>query len=313
MAEESAQAVAEAKISEALFGSDDEPVEDIVEEEVSEEVEAQEDGEEGEQEEAAEEESAELFEIQLDSGAVYEVPAELRDAFVRQKDYTTKTQEVSAQRKEAEIIQAQVKAQKDQYDFIRSVQTEVDQAQILNYQIDAYTQHLRENMDNLSDRDILKIRSQVEELKEQKNALSQAVTLKYQEHQQAAEQVRKELSDKSTEVLRGKIPSWGPELQAEAKAFGQSVGFSDQELDNAIDPREWLVLYKAAQYDKLQQGKLAAVQKVQGAPQIKPKSRNPMPDKVKSRLNTRKALKRATSNEEKAKLFQADLEKRFNF
>ena len=310
---ETAQEVAEQAISEKLFGSEEpapeEPLEFDDSEDAGEEIEASEE----EPEEITEEEASELFEIQLESGAVYEVPEELKDAFVRQKDYTTKTQEVAAQRKEIETVQAQVKAKEDQYKFMESVQAEVDQAQILNYQIDAYTRHLRENMDNLSDRDILTVRSQVEELKEQKNALSQVVSTKYNEFQQAQEQTRKGLLDKSTEVLRKKIPSWNPEVKAEVKAFGQSVGFTEQELDNAIDPREWQVLWEASQYRKLQSGKAAAIQKVQGAPQIKPKSRNPMPSDVKQKLNTRKALKTAKSDKDKADLIQADLARRLSY
>jgi uncharacterized protein YbaA (DUF1428 family) len=251
-----------------------------------------------------------MFEIQLESGAVYEVPAELKDAFFRQKDYTTKTQEVAAQRREVEVIQESVRLQESQYKFVDAVQAEVDEARLLNWQIDNYTQHMRDNMANLSDRDILTIRSTVEELKEKKQALSQSVTLKYNYYQQAAEQARRGLRDKSTEVLKQKIPNWNPDLESETQAFGQSVGFTEQELDNA-DPREWQVLWEASQYRKLQAGKSAAILKVQGAPQIKPKSRrSPAQDAVTNRLNVHKRLKSSNTSQQKAKIIQDDIAKR---
>ena len=306
---ETPQEIAEQKISNMLFGSD-EPEEELVEEPVDEPVdEPDDDIAEPKNEPVVE--GDELFEIQLESGAVYEVPAELKDAFVRQKDYTTKTQEVAAQRREAEVIQESVRLQESQYKFVDSVQAEVDEARLLNWQIENYTQHMRDNMANLSDRDILTIRSTVDELKEKKQALSQAVTLKYQNYQQAAEQARKGLRDKSTEVLKQKIPNWSPDLQSEIKAFGQSVGFTEQELENAVDPREWQVLWEASQYRKLQAGKSAAIHKVQGAPQIKPKSRrSPAQDAVTNRLNVHKRLKSSNSSQQKAEIIQDDIARR---
>ena len=65
------------------------------------------------------------------------------------------------------------------------------------------------------------------------------------------------------------------------------------------------VVYKAAQYDKLQAEKVAAVQKA--APTVKPGPSNPMPQAVRDKLAFHKAMKGAKTSREKALLIEKKL------
>jgi hypothetical protein len=258
------------------------------------------------------EDAAELFEIQLDSGTVYEVPEELKDAFVKQKDYTEKTQQVAQTRKELELKAETVAQQEERYKFTEAVQDDLTNIQMLDWQIGQIRNYMRENVGSLPSSEIDKYRFQVEDLEVQKNAISDAVRVKYDEFQQAAEQARSGLRDKSTEILKGKIPSWDDNAEKQTQEYALSIGFTEQELQNATDPREWEVLWKAAQYDRLQAGKATAVKKVGGAPEIRPKARNPMPKETQDKLNLRKKLKSdKLSPRQKQKLVAEDLGKRW--
>ena len=298
---------AEERVSDILFGKQEpeEPQEEL--EDDSQEIEASE--EEAEDSETPVKEEEELYEIQV-GDKVYEVPADLRDSFVMQKDYTQKTQKVAEREKELNVIQSAVKQKEMQYEFINEVQDEVNQSQVINWQIEEYRNYMRDNIDSLSGQEIEKIRFKIDELNASGKAIQESVTLKYQQHQQAVEQARKELREKSTDVLQQKVKGWSDQHEAQAREFAKATGFTDQELENALDPREWEVLWKAAQYDRLQAGKSVAVQKVQGAPQIKPKSRSPMPEGTKRKISTRKRLNNARTDKDKASIIQDDIAQR---
>lgn len=284
---------------------EDEPEADEVEAEASDE-----ENEEPEQQEASDE--PEYAEIEID-GKLYEVPKELEGHLMRDKDYTQKTQEVSAQRKQAEAIMAQARAEQQKYEFLDSVSEEMQQAEALKAQIEQVKAYRREQIDNLDVKDLYKIDDGIKDLEGQLQELGQTLQSKQQEFQQAHEQSLKELMDKSTEVLRSRIPKWGEETQAQVRDFALKAGFTEQELNSVYDPRYVEVLYKASQYDKLQDGKGAAIKKVQDAPTIKPKARNPMPEDVKRKLNLRKKIKsQSASAKDKADLVGQAMAERFN-
>jgi hypothetical protein len=61
-------------------------------------------------------------------------------------------------------------------------------------------------------------------------------------------------------------PEKGEALRTDLRKFAKSVGFSDQDLSNVVDHRQVLTLYKAMQYDKLQQAKPQVTKRVSEAP-----------------------------------------------
>ncbi len=238
--------------------------------------EAEETEEETEEEpevEASEEESDGLVEIEID-GEILEVPEKYKDYFLRQQDYTQKTQEIASQRKEIEVVQGQYQDQLKAFEFAESIKGDVLKAEQLDAQANEWHKYLRDNLNDLTSQQIEQIRFAIQDAREQRDEIAKEVQGKQQEFQQAREQSLGELLNKGTEVLKAKIPNWGEEHQKQVRDYALNLGFTEAEISNVIDPRQVEVLYKASQYDSLQRNKSAAVKKVQKAPAIKPKARD---------------------------------------
>lgn len=240
--------------------------------------------------EASDDEPLEFVDIEYD-GKLYEVPPELKDALLRQQDYTQKTQQTASEKKEVEVLRGEVEQRRQQYEFAQSVQEEVRKAEQLDSAAKQYREYLGQNIDSLSSGEIEKIRFAIETANQERDTLVSQLTNKTNEFQHAQQQSFQELLKKGTEVLSQRIPNWGQAQQKAVRDYALQSGFTEQELQTVADPRQVETLWKAAQYDALQKGKGAAVKRVESAPKIKPKSRNPMPDNVKRDLNRRKQLK----------------------
>lgn len=302
---------AEEDIADFLFGP--EQPEEEFEYEPSENAQVEGDDEEVEasEEETEEEEGPQFVEVEYD-GKLYEVPTELKDALLRQSDYTTKTQDVAKQRKEVELQFSTLEQKMQEFQFAESIQGDVLKAQQLDQTANQYHEYLRNNIDNLSSTDIEKLRMAIEDSRRERDELVNSVQGKQQRFQQAQQQSYSELLNKGTEVLKSKIPGWGEEHQKQVRHYANDLGFTDAELNAVVDPREVEVLWKASQYDALQKGKTSAVKKVQEAPTIKARARD---DKgrfvAKQQKQLQSALKsKKVSDYEKAQLIGGDIASR---
>ena len=244
-----------------------------------------------EPEETEEEPETKYVTVTMDDGSEVEIAEEFKDYFMRSAEFTKKTQELSAQRKEVEVHAELARQAQSQQEFAASVQNELLEVYQAQQNEAQYREYLKNNIDELSSHDIEKIRIQIDELRHLQQTKSQELASKWQEHQQAAEQSRKELRDKSTEILKGKVQGWNEQHETELKNYALSLGIPEQAYLSVIDPLEKLILYKASQFDKLQEKTGEAVAKVKSAPTIKPKGHNPMPKEVGDKLNLRKKLK----------------------
>lgn len=288
-----------------------EPVEQV-EEEVVETEEELPSGDDHEVEPVVEGDDAEgLIEVTV-GDKVYEVPEDLKAQLDIAQDYTVKTQELSAERKTLQAVQEQNKLLASQFEFYQSVQEEAQQLQAINASIEQYRQYKRQNIDTLTPTDFMKIDNALEELQEQYRTIENGVVTKQTEFQQAQEQARKALLDKSTEALRSKIPNWGDETDKQTREFGRSLGFTEDEVNAVADPRYMEVLWMASQYKALKDKTVPAVGKLKTAPAIQPKARRSMPKETQEALNLRKQLKSTKlSPREKRRLAQEDIGKRW--
>jgi hypothetical protein len=98
-------------------------------------------------------------------------------------------------------------------------------------------------------------------LNEAINGKAQQLNSKLTEHKQ-------KLIEEGHKFLTKTITGWGPDAVQTAKSGAKGVGYTDGELENVYDARFAALSWKAAQYDKLQGGKAAAVASVQKAPPI---------------------------------------------
>jgi len=231
-----------------------------------------------------------VVEIEVD-GEILEVPEKYKDHFLRQQDYTTKTQEVAAQRREVEVLSEAMTQKMAEFRFAEEVRPDVAKAEQLEATANQYHQYLRENIDSLSSTDIEKIRFSIEDTRRQRDEIVQSVQGKTTEFQQAREQSHRELLDKGTEVLRQKIPGWGKQQQEQVRDYALSLGFTEADISQVVDPRHVEALYKASQYDAIKSGVTPAIKKVQSAPKIKQKARDPNSGKFVKQRDFKNKLK----------------------
>jgi hypothetical protein len=243
----------------------EEPEDQEVTDEPDLEVDDQDEGDDDEQEAEPDLEDVEY------EGKTYKLNKELKEALLRQSDYTRKTQ---AHAEEKRAFEDGRKAFQEQVQFQQQFLREHAQIVSLDDQIEQYG---KINWQQLSDPvagDPVKAQQlwiQYQQLRDRRGALVQTVQ---QKAQTLAEQ-RKDESAKQIEegqaVLRKEIPNYGPELVSKLRDFGVSqVGLKPEEIDRVTDPRHVKLLNLAYIGHQLAEKQRKAMTK-------KPAEANPVP------------------------------------
>ena len=196
-------------------------------------------------------------------GKQYKVPKELKGAFLRQADYTQKTQEVAAQRRQVE-------------EFARDVQT---QQRIISQSFDAAVE-LRGLQKQLEQFDSLDWRSiadadpvEASKISLAYQQLQRKIVVKQQELQQAqvmseqltAQQRQQKLANAQTE-LKQRLPDFSEKVAVKIRGAAKDYGITDEEIGFIDDPRYVHILHDAMKWRELQTGKPKALKKVAEAP-----------------------------------------------
>lgn len=181
-------------------------------------------------------------------------------------DYTRKTQQLAEQRKaldaEAQSV-IQARQLRDAY---------AERLQMIEQMLTA--QDSNEDLDSLKENDPIGYAVRVAEMqqKEKQMYAVQAERQRIAQEQQAeyGQNMQKYLATQAQELTKV-IPEYadpekGEVLRNDLRKFARSVGFSDEDLSNVVDHRQVLTLYKAMQYDKLQQSKPQVTKRVSEAP-----------------------------------------------
>lgn len=244
-------------------GQVEEPVE--VEEELSDEV-PQEEYEEEPSDDSSEEEQPKTFKVKV-AGQELELSEDELVTYAQQgADYTRKTQQLAEQRKaleaEAQSVQ-EAKQLRDAY---------ADRLQMIEQMLMA--QESTEDLDSLKEADPIGYAVKVAEM-QQKEKQIQAVRaererIAYEQQAEQRQNMQQYLATQAQELAKAlpeySDPEKGEALRTDLRKFAKSVGFSDQDLSNVVDHRQVLTLYKAMQYDKLQQAKPQVTKRVSEAP-----------------------------------------------
>ena len=227
---------------------------------------------EAEAEESPEEPSELLEEIEVD-GEVWQVPPKLKEGFLRQQDYTKKTQEVAAERQavqeqrksieaERQAFQNQVQAQQQNFQLYAQVAS-------IDSQIAQYTNIDWQQLIDNDPVEAVKLDRALRDLKENRNYLVQQAITKQQEAQQYQSQQYAQILEKGKAELAKAIPDWTPDKGKAISQFGMDTyGFSQEEMGSVLDARYVQVLHDAYQYRQLQQSKPEINKKVSVAPKI---------------------------------------------
>ena len=206
-------------------------------------------------------------------GKAYNLPKELKDAVLRQADYTRKTQEVAEQRRLVEAQQEAIKAQetafREQAAFHQVVMQDMAELKATENTLNQYKQV---DWAGLSDSDPVqaqKLWFSYQQLQTKMAELQGGIQTKHQQFQQQQQQSMQAAIQKGVEALKKDIPNWTPETAKELREAGkQFYGFTDAELGQVYDPRIVKLLHDAAQYRKLQSAKPEINKRVSTAPKI---------------------------------------------
>lgn len=198
---------------------------------------------------------AELIDHEYE-GKTYKIPAELKDALLRQSDYTRKTQEVAQTRATVEQQRAEVqRLAQDATQFVehfaavKQIDNQLQQLQQVDWQQLQATDPLKH----------LEMRQAWTELTQaRQNVLGQVeqsrAQLRHAQESQIAQHV-----NQGAEYLSKQIPDWGPEKQKALFETAQTLGYGPEEAASVIDPRQVIALHelftlraKVAQYEAAQ-------------------------------------------------------------
>lgn len=193
-------------------------------------------------------------------GNAYKLPKELKEALLRQSDYTKKTQEVAETRRLVEAQQEAVKAQEMAFRAeVAFQQTSMQDIAEIQAAQNIVKQYEAVDWQSLSDSDPVKAQSlwfQYQQQKDKITSLQQGLQAKHQQFQQQQQQHLAAQMQKGLEALKKDIPNWSPETAKEIREAGMKYyGFQSAELANVYDPRFVKVLADAAAYRKLQAAK----------------------------------------------------------
>ena len=228
-----------------------------------------------------------LTEVEID-GKLYAVPDEIKDGYLRQADYTKKTQEVAQARRHVEtMLQAAnqaVQASQQFADIIGQIKS-ADASLQAFHSLDWNELRATDPVEYAAKQaDFVRWQSYREGLIRNLQDAKQRVD--YAQAQETAQRVQQ-----GAQFLSQQIPGWGEQRMKEIRSAAQRYGYQDAELDGITDPRAVLVLHKAAEYDKLQAARVSRAQQVKNLPPVaKPMARSNQ-DKAafqKARENFRK-------------------------
>lgn len=245
---------------------------------------------------------SDLAQLEWD-GATYQVPSKLKDAFMRNEDYTRKTQDLAEARKAVDQLREISQTKQMDGAFAESIAPDMQQVAM----IDAYlAQVAKMDMSNMSMEAVFRQKMEIDGLKERKAEIKQAITEKRGAFNQSIADRIKDLRGKSRELASKSIQGFNEQIEADVRKFAAAEGLAEPEIDNVLlDPRSMKILWKAMQFDKVQAGTI----KVDTATKtLKPgAASNRMPAEVAQKLNFNKAMKAASTSGEKARVIEARL------
>lgn len=217
-----------------------------------------------------------LSEVEID-GKLYTVPDEIKDGYLRQADYTKKTQEVAQARRHVEtMLQAAsqaVQASQQFADIIGQIKS-ADASLQAFHSLDWNDLRATDPVEYAAKQaDFVRWQSYRDGLVRNLSDAKQRVD--YAQAQEAAQRVQQ-----GAQLLSQQIPGWGEQKMKEIRSAAQRYGYQDAELDGITDPRAVLVLHKAAEYDKLQASRVSRAQQVKNLPPVAKPTARPNQDRA---------------------------------
>lgn len=218
---------------------------------------------------------------------------EVVSGYMRQRDYTRKTEEVAAQRRQVEEIRQQVAAERE------------ERANVLDVLIGSLHQELlgvdQARLNQLLDSDPKAYLKAKEHIEAKQNMIRTAIAQRQALTQQAVQDQARQLAEYEREqrtILADKLPQWRDPKRANAEAreiesLLRSVGYKDDELNQLVDHRAVLIARGAMLYRKLMATKGQKAPSTPPAAQVRPGAANPTNQQA---VRQKRAVERLRSN-----------------
>lgn len=188
----------------------------------------------------------EMFELDLD-GEVHTLPASLKGAFLRQADYTRKTQELAEHRRG---LDREREAFGREAAEMRGAHRDQLRLMALDEQLHEFEQVDWEAFVEEDPRAAHGLWARYQELGDARDRLAYAVShAKEREALKAAREAADAMAATGAK-LREEIEGWSPEVAAKLVDYAQAFGVTLEELAEMADPRLWKLLHKAWRADQ---------------------------------------------------------------
>ena len=212
------------------------------------------------EEEAGEpDEGSQFVSVEYD-GQEYEVPPQLKDALLRQSDYTQKTQSLAEQKK---AVEAQAAAIQQQSELQQQTIEDVAAVKAIDQQIEQYNAL---NWDELYNQDVGQASALDRQKRELESQRQNTINRLNDNQAKALENQRAEharVVEEGQKVLKKEIDNWTPELAQTIAAYGVSQGLNEQAVASITDPVHVKLIDKARRYDELVAKQKAATPKAE--------------------------------------------------
>lgn len=191
-------------------------------------------------------------------GKQYRVPKELKDALLRQADYTTKTQELAAQRQAAEQFQ---QAAKHVLEVERATLQEAAQLAAVANELQQFNQIDFNQLSQINPAEANRLWIMRSQLQERAAHLNQRISQNQAQALQSQQFMIAKMMQEGQAVLSREIPDWSESKAQEIRAYAKQIGYSDEVLNNLYDAKAVVALHKAMLFDQH-----AKAGKAKGAP-----------------------------------------------
>jgi hypothetical protein len=183
-------------------------------------------------------------------GNQYRLPKGIKDALLRQADYTRKTQEVAETRREAEAAKVAVYQQAQLFQSAGPLLVQQQDAMAKLEELDRTLDFRKlEATDPVAAQSWWRYREQLKEYVGKVGAHIEQTQqqLHFVQQQETARRV-----ENMNRVLTKKIKGWSPELNAKISEHAiRKLGYAPDEVAAISDPRVAETVYKAYKYDEL--------------------------------------------------------------
>ena len=202
---------------------------------------------------------------------------EIKLGYMRQSDYTKKTQAVAEQRKAAEDQTATYESNLQA--LLTTAGADLSRFENVNWE-----QAAIENPDQYR---------QAKAAYDQTQQTYNLIRSKSDEHQKRSQDqhqaAMKENAKESLTILKSTIPNWNNDIYYSIGEYAKELGVSSEEFNEVHDHRTITALYKAMQYDR---AKIETQKKVKATPQKTLSGKKAQPKNLGKKENIRKSKER---------------------